>query len=218
MVALAMALSLALAAAPEPEPEGAAPEAPPAPAGAGAELRGWRQDLAVGVESMTFWSHAGHHYTFHSLGLGYLASWGRRGFFVHATALLPLQGREDGRIANIHEFYGMHYGGDLLTGYHGRWRMSPSLEAEAGGGPHAAFLVMKGITGYRDFSASPFGLGASGQLRWRTGHTLSRWPLSVGLFGSAAVDFWDPIHGNDLRHGFTFRAGVSVGLAPGGDR
>ena len=202
------------AGAPAPAEEGAAPAAADPRAG----LRGWRQDLALGLHSTTFWSYTDHHYTFHSMALGYLVSWGQRGLFIHATGLLPLQGHEDGRAANIHEFYSTHYGGDLLTGYQWRWQVSSSLQAEAGGGPHATFLVMKGVSGYRDFSASPLGLGAAALLRWRTGHTLSRWPMTVGLYGSAAVDLWDPIHGQDLRHGFTFSAGMTVGLLPGGGR
>jgi hypothetical protein len=205
-------------AAPTSEPEGTAPSSPSSPAGAEVDLRGWRQDLALGLHTTTFWSNTDHHYTFHSLSLGYLASWGRRGLFVHATGLLPLQGREDGHVFAVSSFYSAHYGGDLLTGYQWRWRARRTVEAEAGAGPHATFLVLKGVTGYRDFSASPLGLGGEAMLRWRTGHKLSRWPLTVGVYGSAAVDFYDPFHGNDLRHGFTFRAGVSLGLEPGGPR
>ena len=246
MVALAVALSLAMAPSgepgpagpgadvppaaaesagrPAPEPESAAPESPAAsespaaPAAPGTDLRGWRQDLALGMDSFTFWSHSDHQYTFHSLGLGYLASWGRRGLFVHATGLLPLQGREDGRAHAITRFYSAHYGGDLLTGWQWRWRAHRTLEAQAGGGPHATFVVLKGVSGYHDFSASPLGLGGEASLRWRTGRALSRWPLTVALYGSAALDLYDPIHGNDLRHGFTFRAGVAMGIAPGGPR
>ena len=182
------------------------------------DLRGPRHDLVLGPHSTTFWSHTDHHYTFRSVGLGYLASWGRRGLFVHATGLLPLQGREDGRVHAVASTYGARYGGDLLTGFQWRWRALRSLETEAGAGPHATVLVLRGKTGYRDFSASPLGLGTAASLRWRTGRALSRWPVTVAVHGSAALDFYDPIHGDDLRHGFTFRLGVSVGLAPGGRR
>ncbi len=214
MLPLALALALALAVPAEPAAPG--PEGAPPPAETGPGLGGWRQDLALGLHSTTFWSHSDHQYTFHSLGLGYLVSWGRRGAFVHATALLPMQGREDGRVSGLGEFYGPRWGGDLLTGFQLRWRAPHDLEAQAGGGPHATFIVLKGITGYRDFSASPLGLGAEASLRWRTGRTVSRWPLTIAVFGSAAVDFLDPFHGHDLRHGFTFRAGVALGLAPRG--
>jgi hypothetical protein len=237
MVALAVALSLAMAASaepgpagpgadvpppaaesavtPAPEPDSAAPESPAAP---GMDLRGWRQDLALGMDSITFWSHSDHQYTFHSLGLGYLVSWGRRGLFVHATGMLPLQGREDGHVYAIDRFYSAHYGGDLLTGFQWRWRAFRTLEAQAGAGPHATFVVLKGVSGYHDFSASPLGLGAEAMLRWPTRHALSRWPVTVALYGSAAVDFYDPLHGNDLRHGFAFRVGVALGIGPRGAR
>jgi len=246
MVVLAVTLALAMAASGEPvpadpaqagtptpaagaesagvpgsEPAAAEPRQPAEaepPASPGPDLRGWRQDLALGLHSTTFWSHSDHQYTFHSLGLGYLASWGRRGLFVHATGLLPLQGREDGQAHAITRFYSAHYGGDLLTGWQWRWRAHRTLEAQAGGGPHATFVVLKGVSGYHDFSASPLGLGGEASLRWRTGRALSRWPLTVALYGSAALDLYDPIHGNDLRHGFTFRAGVAMGIAPGGPR
>ncbi len=216
MLPLALALSLALAASGDPAAAGPAGVTPPADARQ--ELRGWRQDLGLGLHSTTFWSHSHHRYTFHSLGLGYHASWGRRGLFVHASGLLPVQGREDGRTSGLGEFYGPRWGGDLLTGFQFRWRAPRELEAEAGLGPHATFLVLKGITGYRDFSASPLGLGAEATLRWRTARVFSHWPVTVALYGSAALDFYDPLHGNDLRHGFTFRAGAAVGIVPRGRR
>jgi hypothetical protein len=215
MLPLALAVSLAVASG---EPAGSGPAGVTPPADSVPELRGWRQDVGLGLHSTTFWSHSDHQYTFHSLGLGYLASWGRRGVFVHATALLPLQGREDGRASGLGQYYGPRWGGDLLTGFQLRWLAWHGLEAQAGAGPHATFVVLKGITGYRDFSASPLGLGGEASLRWRTGRAIARWPLTAAVFGSAAVDFYDPFHGNDLRHGFTFRVGLALGLAPGGPR
>lgn len=217
---VALALSVAMVASGEPAATAlpaAEPEGGPAPVEA-LDLRGFRQDLALGLHSTTFWSHTDHHYTLHALGLGYLASWGRRGFFVHTTGLLPLQASEDGRGHAVASSYGARYGGDLLAGLHWRWRTLRALEAETGAGPHATVLVLRGKAGYRDFSASPLGLGAAASLRWRTGRTLSPWPVTVALHGSVALDLYDPIHGNDLRHGFTLRAGVSVGLLPGGRR
>jgi hypothetical protein len=222
---LVLALALAASAAgepmdapgPEPEPVQAGHDRPlEPPAGPPLTLGGWRQELGAGLHSTTFFSHEDHHYTFHSLSLGYESSWGRRGPFVHLTGLLPLQGREDGRVYALGPYYRSRYGGDLLTGFQWRWRAFEHVEAEAGAGVHALFVVLKAIRGYRDFSASPFGLGGAGVLRWRTGRALGSWPWTVGFYGSTALDLYDPIHGNDLRHGFTFRTGVQVGLTPGG--
>ena len=228
MSPLVLFLSLAISAAGEPE---AVAEPGPEPAQTPVEVSpeargdsalpgsGWRQDLGLGLHSTTFWSNQGTQYTFHSLSLGYLNSWGRHGVFVHATGLLPLQGREDGHVYALHEYYGVRYGADLLTGYEWRWRAFENVEAETGGGFHFFFVNLKGLTGYRDFTASPFGLGGDGILRWRNrGRTLWGWPFTLGLYGSAALDLYDPVHGNDLRHGFTFRAGFLVGLDPGGNK
>ncbi|HVO18720.1 MAG TPA: hypothetical protein VMU15_05655 [Anaeromyxobacter sp.] len=221
MLALSLAVSAAgdprAASEPEREPAQAPIEAPEAiPTSAPLPLGGWRQDLALGLHSTTFWSHAGNQYTFHSLSLGYMNSWGRNGPFLHTTGLLPLQGREDGRVYALGPYYRLRYGGDVLTGYQWRWRAWESVEAEAGAGLHVLFIVLKGITGYRDFSASPLGLGTDMALRWRTGRSLGTWPVTVGLYGSTALDVYDPIHGNDLRHGFTFQAGAQLGLNPRG--
>jgi hypothetical protein len=205
-----------LPAASQPEPiEAPAEVSPVPPAGTRFSLGGWRQDLGFGPHSMTFWSKEGSQYTFHSLSLGYLNSWGKRGLFVHASGLFPLQGREDGHVYALAPYYRLRYGGDILTGYQWRWLAWSSVEAEAGAGVHSLFLALKGVPGYRDFSASPFGLGGEAVLRWRHGRGPGAWPLTFGLYGSAAVDLYDPIHGNDLRDGFTFRAGVILGLDPG---
>ena len=208
----------------------AAPGGDGAPTGAGAErtsgepssawqqerldLHGWRRDAWTGLHTETFWSRAGSHYTVHSLGVGVLSSWGGRGLFLHLTGLLPLQARQDGRVYAVNDFYRLHYGGDLLTGYQWRWCATRAVEAEAGGGLHGAFLLLKGREGYRDFSASPLGLGGAAILRWRTAGRLGTWPVTVALAASTALDLYDPFHGNDLRDGFTFRLGVVVGLIP----
>ncbi|HET6438652.1 MAG TPA: hypothetical protein VFG59_11355 [Anaeromyxobacter sp.] len=230
-LALAAAGEVAAPSAPEQAPQAEAgveesqPEAPeraepPSPVPAShpdrAALRGYRQELGTGLHTTTFWSKSHHHYAIHSLSLGYQGSWGRRGYFLHATALLPLQGREDDRVVNLGAYYAQRWGGDVLTGYEARFGLGRRAELEVGGGPHVAFVVMKGISGYRDFNASPMGLGLDAVARWRTGGSLFRRPLDLGLLGSAAWDFWDPFHGKDLKRGFTFRLGVSVGIASRG--
>ena len=172
----------------------------------------------IGLHSTTFFSKEGNQYTFHSLGLGLRSSWGRRGLFVDATALLPVQGRENGHVYSIGSLYGRHYGGDFLLGYQVRWRATSTIEAEAGGGAHLLFLTLQGDPGYRDFSAAPLGVGGTGSLRWRTRRRVGEWPFTVAVVGGAALDVRDPMHGNDLRYGLAFQLGIVAGLLPAGAR
>ncbi len=205
-------------AAPGAEPAAAAPGAQPKPA----EIRtpeerehgGWRRALGMGFHSTTFWSNEGNHYTFHSISLGYLQSANRSGLFFQVFALLPLQGRQDGNVYPINDYYGTHYGFDVLAGWQWRWNASDVLEAEAGPGLHTELLMLTGREGYRNFSALPFGVGGSGILRWKTSRKAWSWPIDLGVYGSAAFDVYDPLHANDLRRGFTFRGGLLAGLQP----
>jgi hypothetical protein len=71
---------------------------------------------------------------------------------------------------------------------------------------------MRGGPGFRSFSAMPLGVGGAGHLRWRPGWQVVRWPVSLGAFASVAVDVRDPLRGNDLRNGFTLRAGATAAL------
>jgi hypothetical protein len=181
-------------------------EAPPQP-----DPSGWRHDLGLGAHSTTFSSKEGVQYTFHSLSLGYLGSVGALGGFLHMFLLLPLQARQDGDAFATSSYYGYRTGGDLLLGAQHRWSLG-TTEVEAGPGFHAMAIYLPGKTGYRDFSALPMGVGASGIVRWRTGaERLSR-AVTVGAYASVAYDFADPAHAKDLTHGFTFRLGVAVGL------
>jgi hypothetical protein len=211
----ALLLALALAGAPD--------AAAPAAASAGADPdreaeeprpdhRGWRHALGLGPHSTTFFSEEGSQYTFHSGSLGYLGSLGARGVFLHAFALVPLQARQDGHVYSTANYYRRRAGGDLLLGWQWRWSVRSDLEAEAGPGLHGTLIYLPGEVGYRDFSALPLGLGAGAVLRWGTGvERLSR-SVTVGAYASAAFDFYDPLRADDLAHGFTFRAGLIVGL------
>ena len=202
---------------------GALDAADPAAASAGAhpdleaevprpDHRGWRHALGLGPHSTTFFSKEGSQYTFHSASLGYLGSLGAHGVFLHAFALVPLQARQDGHVYGTANYYRRRAGGDLLLGWHWRWSVRSDLEAEAGPGLHGTLIYLPGKVGYRDFSALPLGLGAGAVLWWRTGAQRFSRSVTVGTYASAAFDFRDPLHANDLAHGFTFRAGLTLGL------
>ena len=208
-------LALALAGT----PDAAAPDAASvaaAPALAVAEPRpdhrGWRHALGLGPHSTTFFSKEGSQYTFHSASFGYLGSLGARGPFLHAFALVPLQARQDGHVYSTANYYRRREGGDLLLGWQWRWSVRSDLEAEAGPGLHGTLIYLPGKAGYRDFSALPLGLGAGAVLRWETRAQRFSRTVTVGTYASAAYDFSDPLHAYDLSHGFTFRAGLVVGL------
>jgi hypothetical protein len=174
-------------------------------------MNGWRHAIGVGGHSTTFFSKEGSQYTFHSATLGYLGSIGRYGAFWHVSALLPFQARQDGAVYATANYYRRRTGGDLLVGAQGRWSIR-GAELEAGPGLHATLIYLPGRPGYRDFSAFPLGLGGGAVLRWRTSaHRLSR-VVTWGAYASAAYDFRDPAHAEDLAHGFTFRLGVVIGL------
>lgn len=205
---LLLALALALAGPPPGTDAPAAAEAGEAPSW---NHGGPRHDLALGVHSTTFLSKEGSQYTFHSASLGVLLSTGDRGPFLSALLLLPLQARQDGQSYATANYYDHRSGGDVLVG--AQWRSSLSAaESELGAGLHATVIYLPGKSGYRDFSALPLGIGATGALRWRTGARQFSRTVDVGAYASVAFDFYDPMRAGDLAHGFTFRAGVLVGL------
>lgn len=237
-VPLALALALAVgdlpptdsgAASPDGPASGATPSLVPAPLpperpvarGVPPELevarprqdhRGWRHAVGLGLHSTTFFSKEDSRYTFHSASLGYMGSYGARGPFLHAFGLLTLQARQDEHVYAASDYYSRREGGDFLLGWQWRWAPRRGVEAEAGPGLHGTLIYLPAKPGYRDFSAFPIGLGATGMLWWGTSaERLSR-AVTLGGYASVAYDFTDPLHANDLAHGYTFRAGVCVGL------
>ena len=193
------------------EPAGAV-EARPEAESAYPDPSGWRHSIGIGPHVTSFVSREGSPYNFRSAAFGYLGSVGRRGAFLNAFWLVPLQARQDGNTYPTGDRYRTRAGADFLLGFNMRFPVARDMEAEAGPGLHATVLYLLGKPGYRDFTASPMGLGAGGTLTWRTSaRGLSR-PVTVGFFASLSYDFRDPLHDNDIDHGFTFRAGVSVGL------
>lgn len=173
---------------------------------------GWRHAVGLGLHSMTFYSKESSQYTFHSASLGYMGSVGARGPFLHAFGLLTLQARQDGHVYDTSDYYRRRTGGDFLVGWQWRWAARNDVEAEAGPGLHGTLIYLPGKAGYRDFSAFPIGLGATGTLWWGTSRERLSRTVTLGAYASVAYDLRDPMHGNDLAHGYTFRAGMSVGL------
>jgi hypothetical protein len=172
---------------------------------------GWRHEAGLGAHSTTFSSKEGVDYTFHSASLGYLGSVGALGGFLHLFLLLPLQARQDGDAFSTANYYRHRWGGDLLVGAQRRWAVG-TAEVEAGPGLHATALYLTGKPGYRTFSALPMGLGASATVRWKTRAAWLSRAVTFGAYGSAAYDFRDYAHADDLTHGLTFRLGLAVGL------
>src|SRR5512146_2350320 len=224
MLALVTALLASISVAQDSPGAGTASDQGPSPPALGlrtppttwpADPRGTRQEVGIALNATTFWSREASHYTFYSLGLAYLRSSGSWGPFIHASAFLPLQARQDGRIYAASNVYGRRIAGDLLFGWQRRWYPSSSAEAEFGPGLHVSMLWMPGAPGYRDFSAMPLGAGVEAAIRWRTGMHIAGSTLRVGEFVNASVDFFDPLRSNDLRNGFTFVLGVILGLDDG---
>jgi hypothetical protein len=212
-----VAVLLAALLAGSPEEAAPAAEAPratvPDPgAEAAAVRRGWRQSLALGWHGSTFWSNEGSHYTFHSLSVGYLVSFGPRGLFLHASGLVPLQARQDGRVVAVSDYYGSRFGGDVMLGWQWRWEPSRAVEIEAGPGVHLFYLSLGARGGFRDFSALPLGVGAVCVVRYRLDAHLRSWPIDVGVYASGSVDGYDPLRADDLRQGYALRTGLLVGL------
>jgi hypothetical protein len=176
---------------------------------------GWRHAIGLGAQGNTFFSREQVQYTFYSGSIGYLGSIGVTGGFLHAFLLVPLQARQDGAVYATGAYYRQRLGADLLLGAEHRWAIHRSLELEAGPGIHGTFIYLPGKEGYRDFSAFPLGLGAGAVLRWATRGELLRRTVTVDVYASIAYDFADPLHANDLAHGFAFRVGVGVGLGAG---
>lgn len=174
-------------------------------------LTGWRHELTLGAHTTNFASSEGSHYAFHSAALGYAGSVGAVGPFLHLSALLPFQARQDGAQYATANYYRRRSGADLLVGAQKRWTVR-TAELEAGPGIHATLIDLPGRPGYRDFTALPMGLGAAAVLRWQTGRERLARAVTLGASASVAYDFRDPAHANDLAHGFTVKVAVALGL------
>jgi len=199
-----IALAVALAVLPT---RGAASGSPPDD-----PLGGWRHGLAGSWVGDTFWSKAGSHYTIHSAAVSYLFSTARSGFFANVNVLFPLQVRQDGSSWATSGVYSPAVGLDLLLGWEWRFGVGPGLELEVGPGLHVGLVTLNGNAQYVSFSTAPVGVGGASVLRWRPGWTIGDVPLSLGATGAFTLDFFDPLHSEDLSIGLSMRLGLVVGL------
>ena len=205
--------TLAGSAAPEPAlATSVTPTPPPNPPAAGPSLGGWRHAFAVGAQVNWLISNEDSQYQFRSASFGYHGSVGARGAFLDLAYLVPLQARQDGATYSTADYYRTRAGLDLLLGFNLRWALPRDLEVEAGPGVHGTFIYLPGKEGYREFTASPLGLGASGTCSWRTGKRWLSRAVTLGGSLAAAWDFTDPAHAGDLAHGWTLRLALTVGL------
>ena len=193
--------------APPPAP---APLAPADPDDASLDAR--RDGIALEWHGATFWSRRPSHYTFHSASIGYVMSTGSPGPFLHITGQIPFAAAQDGTAYGFRQVYEQGFGLDVMTGAQWRWRLERRLEVEAGPGVHVDYMTYTGRDNFVSFSALQLGVGGESVLRWRPGWRLGRRWWSFGATGVVTIDFYDPLRSNDLRNGFTFRAGLVAGV------
>jgi len=151
---------------------------------------------------------------FQGPGVSYVATlgglWGFQGTF---TAYFPLAAYQNGTHVTVSDVYTSAWGIDAVFAVLRRVCFPPALQLDLGFGPHLDGVAMKGKrtssnNGYSDFNSFTMGLGVSAVLRWRLGSG----PVTVGAFGTGAVDFLDLLHGGDLSVGFGVSGGAVVGV------
>jgi hypothetical protein len=151
---------------------------------------------------------------FQGPGISYVATlgglWGFQGAF---TAYFPLTAYQNGTHITVGDYYSSAWGIDAVFAASRRVCFPPALQLDLGFGPHLDGVAMKGKrignnNGYADFNSFTMGLGVSAILRWRLGSG----PVTLGAFGTGAVDFLDLLHGGDLSVGFGVSGGAVVGV------
>lgn len=218
LIVLALSLSAPDSSEVEMEPPSQGPpigmpERLPSPStGVGADPAGPRHFFSFGWQGIDFMSREYTHYSFASGTIGYLGSWGRSGPLLHVNALLPIHASEEGVEYSPTDYYRSRIGGDVLLGWQLRQEISGRVEGEAGVGYHNTFIWLPGKTGYQNFSANPMGIGVEGTLRWWSGKVAFGRKVVFAAVASGAVDFYDPLHANDLRSGFTFGLAFAASL------
>jgi hypothetical protein len=153
-------------------------------------------------------------------GITYAATlggaWGFQGTF---TAYFPVSAYQNDAHVSISDVYSSAWGVDAVFAIVRRICFVSGLQLDIGIGPHFDGVAMKGkrfsnnTNGFSDFSSFTLGVGATAVLRWRVGSG----PLSIGAFGSGAVDFVDLLHkglqgGGDLSIGYGVTTGALVGF------
>jgi hypothetical protein len=148
-----------------------------------------------------------------SPGITYAASTGGAwGFQTTFTAFFPVSAYQNQMHFDVSSTYGSAWGIDVIFAAARRLCFRSGIQLDLGLGPHFNGVVMKGLrighSGFADFNSFTLGLGMNAVLRWRVGTG----PVSVGAFGSGAVDFVDLLHGGDLSSGFGVTTGALVGV------
>jgi hypothetical protein len=148
-----------------------------------------------------------------SPGISYAATLGGAwGFQTTFTAFFPVSAYQNGAHFDISSVYSSAWGIDVIFAAERRLCFPAGIQLDVGLGPHFNGVVMKGErighSGFSDFSSFTAGVGLNAVLRWRVGSG----PVSVGAFGSGAVDFLDLLHGGDLSVGWGITTGALVGV------
>jgi hypothetical protein len=148
-----------------------------------------------------------------SPGISYVATVGGAwGFQTDFTVFFPVSAYQNGTHVDIGSTYTSAWGIDVVFAAMRRLCFQAGLQLDIGLGPHFNGVSMKGQrighSGFSDFNSFIMGVGMNAVLRWRVGTG----PVSVGAFGSGAVDFLDLLHGGDLSLGFGVTTGAVVGV------
>jgi hypothetical protein len=147
-----------------------------------------------------------------SPGISYAATLGSAwGFQTTFTAFFPVSAYSNQAHVDISSTYSSAWGIDVVFAAMRRLCFPAGIQLDVGLGPHFNGVVMKGLRtgpGFSDFNSFTLGIGMNAVLRWRLGSG----PVSVGAFGSGAVDFIDLLHGGDLSVGFGLSTGALVGV------
>jgi hypothetical protein len=146
-------------------------------------------------------------------GISYAATlggaWGFQGIF---TAFFPVSAYQNATHFTVSDVYSSAWGVDAIFAAARRLCFSSGIQLDLGLGPHFDGVVMKGKrianSGFSDFNSFTLGVGVSAVLRWRVGSG----PVTLGAFGSGAVDFIDLLHGGDLSVGYGLTTGAVVGV------
>jgi hypothetical protein len=148
-----------------------------------------------------------------SPGITYAATLGGAwGFQTTFTIFFPVSAYQNNMHFDISSTYNSAWGVDVVFAAERRLCFRSGIQLDLGVGPHFNGVVMKGQrignSGFSDFNSFTLGVGMNAVLRWRVGSG----PVSVGAFGSGAVDFVDLLHGGDLTVGFAVTTGALVGV------
>ena len=172
-----------------------------------------QQTLGPSYQLTVINSKQGNESVLQSPGITYAATLGSAwGFQTNFTIFFPVSAYQNGMHVDISSTYSSAWGIDVVFAAARRLCFRAGIQLDVGLGPHFNGVVMKGErighSGFSDFNSFTLGLGMNAVLRWRVGSG----PVSVGAFGSGAVDFIDLLHGGDLSVGFGLTTGALVGV------